>query len=323
MTDKMADLPYMQLYPSDWLSDCQVLSIASRGAWQTIICKAWISSNRGVVSLKIAAFARLFGSTIEEALEAILEIEEMGIADISRLEDGRIEIVCRRIVRDISRMEEMAKNRSERAKTASRARWDAKKGLQKPVNGTPKESSDNAPSMHQECGKHDSSMTQACSKDLPSNGQAILDDAILEARSQKLEARSQNLKTSTPKTPKSESGKKFKKPEILQVAMRFSYLGAISKRISTELAEKFVAHYESNGWKVGKVPMKSWESACVTWKSNNKELFEKKEKRPSEPNGWKSIANDIEPQRDWSKVRWAHVPFDLQHKIKIKLESND
>ena len=32
-------------------------------------------------------------------------------------------------------------------------------------------------------------------------------------------------------------------------------------------AESFMAHYESNGWKIGrnKTPMKSWKAACVTW----------------------------------------------------------
>ena len=33
-------------------------------------------------------------------------------------------------------------------------------------------------------------------------------------------------------------------------------------------AERFWHHYESNGWLVGKVPMKSWRSALVTWKKN-------------------------------------------------------
>lgn len=30
-------------------------------------------------------------------------------------------------------------------------------------------------------------------------------------------------------------------------------------------AESFVAFYESNGWKVGRNPMKNWKQACVTW----------------------------------------------------------
>ena len=33
-------------------------------------------------------------------------------------------------------------------------------------------------------------------------------------------------------------------------------------------ADTFIAFYESNGWKVGKNPMKNWKSACVTWEKN-------------------------------------------------------
>lgn len=34
-------------------------------------------------------------------------------------------------------------------------------------------------------------------------------------------------------------------------------------------AESFVAFYESKGWKVGSTPMKSWQSAVVTWHKRN------------------------------------------------------
>lgn len=34
-------------------------------------------------------------------------------------------------------------------------------------------------------------------------------------------------------------------------------------------AERFVAYYESNGWRVGKNPMKDWKAACRTWAGNN------------------------------------------------------
>lgn len=33
-------------------------------------------------------------------------------------------------------------------------------------------------------------------------------------------------------------------------------------------AEQFIAFYESNGWKVGKNPMKSWQAACRTWQGS-------------------------------------------------------
>ena len=53
-------------------------------------------------------------------------------------------------------------------------------------------------------------------------------------------------------------------------------------------AEEFVAFYESNGWKVGKNPMKNWKSACVTWESNWKK------KHPSETSSsWIGITEKV------------------------------
>ena len=34
--------------------------------------------------------------------------------------------------------------------------------------------------------------------------------------------------------------------------------------------EKFVAHYTSNGWKVGKNPMRNWRAAVITWERKDK-----------------------------------------------------
>ena len=36
-------------------------------------------------------------------------------------------------------------------------------------------------------------------------------------------------------------------------------------------AEKFVNYYTSNGWKVGKNPMKSWSAAANNWITNTKQ----------------------------------------------------
>lgn len=33
--------------------------------------------------------------------------------------------------------------------------------------------------------------------------------------------------------------------------------------------EKWIAHYESNGWRVGKNPMKKWQAAVITWEKNS------------------------------------------------------
>ena len=53
-------------------------------------------------------------------------------------------------------------------------------------------------------------------------------------------------------------------------------------------AEDFVAYYESNGWRVGKNPMKNWKAACRTWESNYKK------QPPNKGISWTEVAKDIE-----------------------------
>lgn len=50
--------------------------------------------------------------------------------------------------------------------------------------------------------------------------------------------------------------------------------------------ERFIAHYESNGWRVGPNKMKSWKSALVTWHKRQKEEDAKRQSlfsRASQP----------------------------------------
>jgi hypothetical protein len=48
--------------------------------------------------------------------------------------------------------------------------------------------------------------------------------------------------------------------------------------------EKFIAHYESNGWRVGRNPMKNWQAAVRTW-----------EKSESQPAGLKKKTFKVVP----------------------------
>ena len=61
----------------------------------------------------------------------------------------------------------------------------------------------------------------------------------------------------------------FVKPSLEDVR-RF-----IAEKGYTFTAERFFSHYESNGWKVGKNPMKDWRQACVSWQIRQKEYGEK------------------------------------------------
>ena len=49
-------------------------------------------------------------------------------------------------------------------------------------------------------------------------------------------------------------------------------------------AESFIAFYESNGWKVGKNPMKSWRAALVTWQKRNVNASTAPQFNPQTPN---------------------------------------
>lgn len=63
--------------------------------------------------------------------------------------------------------------------------------------------------------------------------------------------------------PKKKPTKKFKKPTLEEVK------AYCSERKNNVDAEKFIDYYESNGWHVGKNPMKDWKAAVRTWERNN------------------------------------------------------
>ena len=56
---------------------------------------------------------------------------------------------------------------------------------------------------------------------------------------------------------------RFVKPTLDEIKLHAAKLGCpISE------AEKFFNYYESNGWRVGRNPMKSWQAALVNWRKN-------------------------------------------------------
>lgn len=57
-------------------------------------------------------------------------------------------------------------------------------------------------------------------------------------------------------------GKRFVKPTVSEIQ------AYCNERGNTIDAERFFNHYESNGWKVGKSPMKDWKASVRTWEQN-------------------------------------------------------
>ncbi len=98
---------------------------------------------------------------------------------------------------------------------------------------------------------------------LPSN----LDDATKDK--QKPTPSSSSSSSSSNNTPDGVSApnKKFIKPALADLITEFT--GRVFDPITE--AGKFLNHYESNGWKVGRNAMKSWPHAVTNWIANCKD----------------------------------------------------
>ena len=75
----------------------------------------------------------------------------------------------------------------------------------------------------------------------------------------------------------------------------------MANKISLDLAkieaEKFVNYYTSNGWKVGKNPMKSWTHAANTWLINSKQYA-----KGTTSNQRKLDKNELENLRNYNYI---------------------
>lgn len=79
-------------------------------------------------------------------------------------------------------------------------------------------------------------------------------------------------KTSIELKEKYNKKEKFVKPTVEEV-------DAYCKERKNDIdAEAFVSFYESKGWLVGKVPMKNWKSAVITWEKARKKESQNKKK---------------------------------------------
>ncbi len=74
------------------------------------------------------------------------------------------------------------------------------------------------------------------------------------------------------------ASKRFSPPGMEEIEAYFAEKGGTAAQ-----AERFRDFYESNGWKVGKNPMKSWKAAASGWMSRDKESAQKASAPRSKP----------------------------------------
>jgi len=81
-----AKAPAFQFYPGDWIQDTRILTLAAKGAWIDILCALWRSQTRGSLTLPLMGWARLLGSTADQAAAVIGELVDMRVCE-SNLDD--------------------------------------------------------------------------------------------------------------------------------------------------------------------------------------------------------------------------------------------
>lgn len=92
---------------------------------------------------------------------------------------------------------------------------------------------------------------------------------ILEAKVQENEQKINEIlnklseRTTTPSLVSAEKKKGFIKPTVVEI---YDYAcERLSNEDALKFTEKFHAHYEANGWKVGRNAMKDWKAAVRKW----------------------------------------------------------
>ena len=87
-------------------------------------------------------------------------------------------------------------------------------------------------------------------------------------------------------------------------------------------AEEFLAHYESNGWMVGRVPMRSWQAAVVTWKKHHWQFRRKPEAQRMPINVRNKRINELNER----KAYWMRAPESAKRsreleQIRVELQT--
>ena len=81
--------------------------------------------------------------------------------------------------------------------------------------------------------------------------------------------------------------KRFVKPTVVDIA---EYCIERNKSVD---AEKFYDYYSSNGWKVGKNPMKDWKASVRTWEKNTSQENEKVSQPKKVLTAWEQARTQI------------------------------
>lgn len=113
----MGKAPAFWLYASDFIRDMLEHPLTIRGAWITVMCKAWFEPNKGSITRTVKQFSIMWGVTPEQAKQIIEYIKSHDIGDVKKQDDDTYTLISRRMRRDeIKREKNRKRQRSYRKK---------------------------------------------------------------------------------------------------------------------------------------------------------------------------------------------------------------
>lgn len=99
-------LPYLQLYVSDLIRDCEHLPLDVFGAWMKILCRMHTANPRGIVRLTLDQLSRLVGTSPDKAGVILKELKNPDnptgspVLDFRNVSENVFELRSRRMLRD-------------------------------------------------------------------------------------------------------------------------------------------------------------------------------------------------------------------------------
>lgn len=96
----MAKVPYIPLYIGDWEQDTNCISPLAEFALLKLTFKLFKSEKRGVIVTNFNTLSILFKSNLDKTKEIFNELYENNILNFEFIEDDKIRIISRRMVRE-------------------------------------------------------------------------------------------------------------------------------------------------------------------------------------------------------------------------------
>lgn len=223
--------PWFDFYPERFIAGTAIMELHERGAYITLLCHQWLA---GSLPNDLRILSRLAGGDVSEAVLEKFPVCEDGKRRNAKLENVRAE-----------QIERMQKNRG-RAQKAASARWSP-------------DASSNAQAMLQASDKHAPSMPQAYP-------QAMLEPCLPQPSSLNPYPSTQVPDPVLPTVHASPRKRADARPASAMDVVAYGM--TLEPALPPVEAQRFWDYYQSNGWKVGRNPMKDWKAAVRNWQRN-------------------------------------------------------